>query len=992
MKTYSKLKAGVAPAALGLAMIAMPAFAQDAKPQAAAADDAPQQQIIVTGSLIRNPNLVSANPVNVTTSEEIELKQSNVAEEVLREIPGVVPNIGSSVNNGNGGSSYVDLRGLGSTRNIVLLDGQRLVPADLSGRVDLNNIPLALINRVDVLTGAAVTTYGADAITGVVNFVTKKNFAGVDLSLGEAINQRGDGNTARADLTVGGNFADGKGNAVLSVGYQKSDPVYQGDRDYSQFNISSYSGTPSGSGTTVPARFTLSGATRQINPTTGALQTGFNPFNFNPYNIFQTPFKRYNIFAQANYEISDSIEVYTRALFSKNRVDTIIAPSGVFSSLVTIPYSNPYLPTAARMQFCSGSLAGTFSATSPLTLAQCNAAAAATSPADPNYKTFDTVLRRRFVETGTRNSDFETTVFDYEIGTKGHITSSIDFDIHGAYGESTNTQTQTGYVLTSRVRNALLATNKLTCLSGTSGCVPLNVFGDSGSIPASQYGFLLAPSTVTVKTSLAQVHAQVTGDVGLAFPGAKNKIGFAVGTEYRRYNASQTSDTLSQTAGELGGAGGAAPIFNGTYDVWEGFGELVVPLIEDAPLFHNLTAEGGVRYSAYTVGDGHKNNATTYKGGLTWEPVAELKIRGNYAHAVRAPNINELFLPNTVGLTTLVTDPCAGAAPVTNANLKAVCLAQGAPGNTIGNIQNPTASQANATVGGSTALKPEKANTYTIGAVFQPSFIRRFSISVDYYHIKVTSQIGTATTGDVIASCFGGLSAASATSLACTSIRRNPTTGGLDGDPATTFGLPLVLTNQGTLATDGIDISANWSVPTGFGKYTMGFNGNYTAHSKFQASPTSINRECVGFYSANCSGITGSIQPKYQWSMRNTLTYKKVDLSLLWRHISGVNQEPDDIVNNGPAFSGTLPAGTGPVAGTKVNFGKLPAVNYFDLAARFDVNEHFTMTVSVANMFDKQPPLTGATIGQTAYNSGNTYPSTYDALGRRFAVSAHVKF
>ena len=1023
MKTYSKLKAGVAPAALGLAMIAMPAFAQDAasKPQAAAADDTPQQQIVVTGSLIRNPNLVSANPVNVTTSEEIELRQSNVAEEVLREIPGVVPNIGSSVNNGNGGSSYVDLRGLGSTRNIVLLDGQRLVPADLNGRVDLNNIPLALINRVDVLTGSAVTTYGADAITGVVNFVTKKNFAGVDLSLGEAINQKGDGNTARADLTVGGNFADGKGNAVLSIGYQKSDPVYQGDRDYSQFNIDSFSGAGGGSGTTVPARFSINGGNRQINPTTGALQSGFNAFNFNPFNIFQTPFKRYNIFAQANYEISDSIEVYTRALFSKNRVDTIIAPSGVFASLVTIPFSNPYLPTAARMQFCAGNTAATFSAASPLTLAQCNAAATATSVSDPNYKTFNTVLRRRFVETGTRNSDFETTVFDYELGTKGHITSSIDFDIHGAYGESNNTQTQTGYVLTSRVRDALLATNKTSCLSaltgGNAACVPVNVFGDTGSIPASQYNYLLSPSTVTVKTSLAQVHAQVTGDVGLAFPGAKNKIGFAVGTEYRRYNASQTSDTLSQTPGELGGAGGAQPIFNGTYDVWEGFGELVVPLIEDAPLFHNLTVEGGVRYSAYTVGDGHKNNATTYKGGLTWEPIVGLKFRGNYAHAVRAPNIAELFTPNTVGLTSLLTDPCAGAqtaAQVTltnklnpklsDPNFVNVCRAQGAPANTIGQIANPTATQANATFGGNTALKPEKANTYTIGMVFQPSFIRRFSISVDYYHIKVTNEIGTATTGDVIANCFGAVSAASATSIACTSIRRDPALGGLDGDVATTFGLPLVLTNQGTLATDGIDVSANWSVPTGFGKYTMSFNGNYTAHSKFQASATSLNRECVGLYSANCS-FTGSIQPKYQWSLRNTLTYKKVDLSLLWRHISGNKYEPQSVLDNGGTlpgsicandgtspFCGALPAGTGPVAGQKVDFGKIPAANYFDLAARFDVNEHFTMTVSVANLLDKKPPLTGASLGTTAFNSGNTYPSTYDTLGRRFSVSAHVKF
>ncbi len=173
-------------------LVAAPALAQDAEPQADETT-ADANTIVVTGSLIQNPNLVQSNPVNVTTADQIELKQSNLAEEVLRELPGVVANIGSAVNNGNGGFSYVDLRGLGANRNIVLLDGNRIVPAGLEGQVDLNNIPLALISRVDALTGAAVTTYGADAITGVVNFVTKKDFAGMELSASQQITEEGDG-------------------------------------------------------------------------------------------------------------------------------------------------------------------------------------------------------------------------------------------------------------------------------------------------------------------------------------------------------------------------------------------------------------------------------------------------------------------------------------------------------------------------------------------------------------------------------------------------------------------------------------------------------------------------------------------------------------------------------------------------------------------------------------------------------------------------------
>ena len=1012
MKTYSKLKAGVAPAALGLAMIAMPAFAQDAPttPQAAPADEAPQQQIIVTGSLIRNPNLISANPVNVTTSEEIELKQSNVAEQILREIPGVVANIGSAVNNGNGGSSYVDLRGLGSNRNIVLLDGNRIVPVDFAGRVDLNNIPLALISRVDALTGAAVTTYGADAISGVVNFITKKNFSGVDLSVGEQINQRGDGNTARVDMTVGGNFDDGKGNAVLSIGYQKSDPVYQGDRDFSINQVSSFTGGPSGSGTSVPSRFsgtrpidpltgqpsinpaTGNGGVRQINAAGQAVAT-FARFNFNPFNIFQTPFKRYNIYAAANYQISDSIEVYTRALFSKNTVDTIIAPSGSFGGTVTINLNNPFLPVALRNQFCAFNVGAAGTYVPRFSPAECAAAATAAGPASPAYRTVTATLNRRAVEVGPRISDYSTQVFDYRLGFRGAINSHINYDVNGSYGESQKIQTILNYTLQSRFRQAALSNNGTTCQDTSNGCVPVNLFGDAGTISPAGAAFLSQNSTTQVKTSLVQFRALVSGDVGITSPAASEPINFALGTEYRKYHAQQSADLLAKTPGELGGAGGAAPDINGGYDTWEAFGEVVVPLISDKPLFKSLTATGGARYARQSIdGTPFKNNAFTYKGELSWEPVAGVKFRGTYAHAVRAPNIGELFSPVTTGLTNLAVDPCAGAAPVGNANLRAVCLAQGAPVGTIGSILNPTAGQANSTGGGNPALKPEKANTYTVGVVFSPAQVPHFTLSVDYYRIKVTGVVASQTPGDAIAACFGNLTAASASSPACTSIRRGPITGGLDGDPATTFGLLQTLNNLGVLYTNGIDVIADYSRQFGKVKYATHFVGNYTAHSQFNANPLSakpLNRECTGFYSANC----GSIQPKFQWSMRNTLSYGKVDLSLLWRHINAVKYEPQQAADDGQGlFVGTAPAGTGPIAGTAVDFNRIKAADYFDLTARFDVNDNFNMTVGVQNLLDRQPPVVGNTAGATTYNSGNTYPSTYDALGRRFSVSAHVKF
>jgi outer membrane receptor protein involved in Fe transport len=1015
VKTTTKIKLLSSATSAVVLMTSASAFAQDAAVEGATEE---QPSIVITGSLIRNPNLEQANPVNVTTSDTIELNQSNTAEEVLREVPGIVPSIGSAVNNGNGGASYVDLRGLGSNRNIVLLDGNRIVPGDLSGRVDLNNIPLALVARVDALTGAAVTTYGADAITGVVNFVTKKDFAGLDLSVGNQITGEGDGHFFRGDLTVGANFDDGRGNAVLSLGYQEADPVYQGARDFSVFGIDSYTGTLGGSGTGVPSRVTGTrpliagtntpnttidplgsgnGGTRQLLPSNGSAVGTYQFFNFNPYNIFQTPFKRYNIFAQANYEVSDAVEVYTRGLFSRNTVNTIIAPSGSFGGGVTMNLNNPYMPATLRNQFCAFNTSGAGAYTPRYSQAECDAAAVATGPTDPNYRTVTFNLSRRAVETGPRISEYNTTVFDMRVGLRGALTSTVDWDVNGSYGQSENRQVIQNYTLQSRWRQALLANNTTTCITNTAGCVPVNPFGAAGSISPEGAAFLTADSSSVVTTSLGQVRGVISGDLGIASPGASESIGFAVGTEYRKYHASQNSDTLAKTAGELGGAGGAAPDIDGGYNVWEGYGELIVPLLEDKPLFHSLTLEGGARYSHYSIDGGPSNNTWTYKAGASWEPVADIKFRGNYSRAVRAPNIGELFSPQNVVLTNLATDPCAGAAPTTNANLRAVCIAQGAPAGTIGSILNPTAAQANTLSGGNINLKPEKATTWTAGVVFQPAFIPSFSLSVDYYSIKVKDQIGTATSGDVINACFGAppyaVSASAATSAECTVIRRNPVTGGLDGDPATTQGLFQPLTNTGKLSTDGVDVIANYSRDLGFAKWQSSAVFNYTHSSKFQATPSALDRECVGFYSANCS-FTGSLQPKFQWSWRNTLTVDDVDVSFLWRHISGMQQEPDDIVNGAglPAYSGTFPVGFGYREGEAVDFGKIPAYDWFDLTVRFNVTDNFSMSASVQNLLDKDPPVVGSSIGSTTYNSGNTYPSTYDALGRRFAVGARMKF
>lgn len=1014
---------------IGASLIATPAFAQDT---AADEADAKDKEIVVTGSLIANPNLERATPVLVTTEAEFQLRQTSTAEQMLRELPGFVPSIGSAVNNGNGGSSFANLRGIGSNRNLVLIDGVRLVPAELAGRFDLNNIPLALIERSEVLTGGASTTYGADAVAGVINFVTKQNFSGLDVQASNQLTERGDGNIFRVDVTIGANFEDGRGNAVLSLGYQEADPVYQGDRDFSRFQIDSFFGVVSGSGAApVPSRFAnvstsgadqittgcgqagqpaCSGAVqgiRQIVPTGGAFRTtgAFDPFNFNPYNIFQTPFERFNIFGAANYQISDNVEIYTRALFSNNTVKTIIAPSGAFNLPVRVSLNHPFLNASLRNSFCRFDTNSGPGYTPVYSQAVCDAAATATGPTDPNYREVQTSVFRRSTEVGPRISDFNTKIFDFRAGLRGGITSSISWDVFGSYGESENRQIQTGYTLNSRVRQSLLA-GPSGCNDSSNGCVPVNWFGAEGAISPEAVKFLTGDSTVLTRVTQSQVRATVSGDLGVSLPWASDALAFAVGGEYRRYTASQISDLLSQS-GDLGGGGGAAPNISGGFDVYEAFAEFILPVVQDKPFFHDLTIGGGVRYSSYSVNapNNPSYNTTTWKIEGGWSPVEDIKLRGSFNRAVRAPNISELFSPQNTGLTNLTDDPCASIddqgrviRPAPTGTLRAICLAQGAPVGTLGSIPQPAVGQANQTSGGNLQLRPETSDSWIVGAVFRPTFLPGFTASIDYWNIKVKGAITAPTPGDAIGACFGENSLNPASGAenteACKIIRRNPIDGGLSGDSQSVPGLFLSLSNLGRIETDGIDLAMNYNTDLGFAKLGLSFAATWVFKNTFQATSVSINRECVSFYSANC----GSIQPEFSWNQRTTLSFEDVDVSLLWRHISAAQYEPIEQASF-PAYSGPVPGAASALPGApavgafgNLDFSRVRAYDYFDLSALLSINEHMTLTFTVANLFDEQPPQLGNTIGSTSFNSGNTYPSTYDALGRTFRVSARLKF
>ncbi len=430
------------------------------------------------------------------------------------------------------------------------------------------------------------------------------------------------------------------------------------------------------------------------------------------------------------------------------------------------------------------------------------------------------------------------------------------------------------------------------------------------------------------------------------------------------------------------GAGGAAPDINGQYDVADVFGELSIPVIEDG-FVAGLTIDLGARYSDYSTA----GTEFTWKAGGTMEIIDGLTIRGNYQRSSRAPNIGELFAPVSTGLSNLANDPCQGPVAPTG-GLLAACLLQvpaGSPGAAAvsgGTVLPPAAGQINITTGGNLALGTETAKTWTVGFAWQPDFAPGLSFTADYWNIKVDGAVSSPAVGDAIAACFN---APSGTNPFCgpTFISRNPNTGGLDGDPSNTLGLVLQQSNLGTIATDGIDVSLRYATDiTDSIGLNLSFDGTWTNKNLFQATPTAINRECVGFYSVNCNP-----QSEFSFQQRTSVTFEDdFTLSLRWRFLSGVEQEPQDIIDNGQAF-----IGNSPLFGD-VDFTQIPSESYFDLSFQWDVSENILFTLTAQNLFDNQPTVVGSNIGSTAFNSGNVYPSSYDTLGRRYGASIKFNF
>ena len=950
-------------AALGSALImgSTPAAAQSS------------ERIEITGSRIKTVGAVSNSPISSIAAEEINSSQPAAVEEVIRGLPAAIPAIGPGTNNGTNGTASIDLRGLGSNRNLVLVNGRRLVPATLGGSADTNAIPLALLDRIDLVTGGASAVYGADAVSGVVNFILKKNFQGIEAATTYGVSEQGDSQRYRNDLTLGANLADGRGNVALNISTNRTTPLTQGKRSYGLFQLDPTTGAGGGSTTAVPAYFAGLPAPLQgnkvIDATTGLLRPAVaaDQFNFNPPNFYQTPLDRTQITAIGRFSINDNAEVYAELLNTKARVVANLAPSGSFTSTYSLPIGNAFLTTPVRNQLCAA-----------YNIAAANCVVG-------NTQEVRLSIRRRFVELGPRINDFDNTAQQYTVGLRGvlPVFTNWNYDAYVQHGTADQVAARVNWGSFSKVQQALRAVSTTTCLVATNGCVPINLFGPAGTISQAMLDFvnLTAVQTTSVVQNIA--NASISGDLGsIKSPWSNQPIGLAFGAEERKVTAGNRSDGPTQIQGEVLGSGAPLPDRKGTLKLTEGFLETQVPIADGKAGVYSLNFEGGYRQTEFKTSAGGKNYGS-WKYSMDWAPIKGLRFRAMQQRATRAPNVNELYAPVTTGLAGLAIDPCQlskinTADSNTPGTLSFLCRQTGVPANQVGFVSAPSASQVNNTSGGNPNLGPEEADTTTIGLVFEPEAVPGLSFTLDVYKIKINKAVSSASSGQVISGCYDAAQnpGFSPNAGLCSLISRDPLTGSLNGG----LGIVTQLSNLGTNDVRGVDIGVNYRLPLknigldGWGRLDMSLNGTQYNKWEVKTLPTVASLNCVGLYGTSCGDQTGSPTNKIKWSQRTTWNMGAFTVGYNWRHLSGVKLDPNES------------------DGIFEPFKKIGAFDYIDLSGTWDATKNLRIALAINNLTDKKPPIVGTGLSGSNLNSGNTYPQTYDTIGRFYSLTARLKF
>ncbi|MDB6107316.1 MAG: hypothetical protein JWO52_7315 [Gammaproteobacteria bacterium] len=989
----------------------------------AAANPDAVQEIVVTGSRIaQSPNDISISPISSVTSVDIQQTGLVRAEDILNNLPQVVAEQSSGTSISSLGIATVSLRGLGSQRTLVLIDGRRMQPGGSGGvtgpggsanSADIDQIPASLIERADVLTGGASAVYGADAVAGVVNFVLNTHYQGVKIDanysfdnhkndsgqyLGylSAANQplpQGTVNTAQTkDVSVlaGSNFADGKGNATTYFTYTNSLPAvgYQFDHAGCTLNAGA---TPTsaifcgGSSTSGTGRFNLPGldaaghaitiTSNTVDAVTGAYRkynAATDSYNYGALSYLSRPSERYTAGAFLHYDINDYASVYTETMYARNFSTAQYGPSGAFAyTAYTLQQDNPLL-TAQEVStlFTPANIASNHARFPNLPLAA---------------NQLNMYVGRRNVEGGGRLDQYLSNSIRQVIGVKGAFADAWTYDTYGQVGITSFQDIEGNFLGTPQISNALdvipnpagkagvtgVATGAPVCRSALPGgtaptCVPWNIYAPGGVTPAA-LAYMSVPATYASNSTEYIWDGSVTGDLGkygIKIPTAKDGLSINVGSEYREEKFKFDPDFIYANGLQAGGAPSKA--IDGKLHVWEGFTEVRLPIMNDMPFAYSLSMDAGYRYSNYTLG----GVTNTYKFGVEYAPIQDVRFRGGYNRAVRAPNLNELFQPATVG-SGGTADPCWGTAPVLTA---AQCARTGVnPTTQYGFLEVNPAAQINTQVGGNLKLHPEIADTYTFGVVVQPEIVPNLVASIDVFYIKIRDTITSLQSNTVINDC-----ALTGDATLCGLIHR-----GAAGDLwfNTNNFVTATFVNIGKVSTRGLDFASHYHADIGqMGKLSTNFSGTYTKDFYTQPLPGLGSFDCAGYWGSTC----GPPVPHWRHVLNETwsLPWFGLDLTARWRLIgpSKVDRSSKD-----PQLAASFYQST----------SHIPGYNYIDLSLAAPVTSNVDIRVGVNNLADKNPPLIlNGTLSDCPNNTcnDNTWVGTYDTLGRYLYAHVSLKF
>ncbi len=904
------------------------ACAAGAGPGAALADD---------GSKAEPITVYGATPVEVIDPDLIRRTTTTTIDQLLGKRPQFQPSVTEAVNLGNAGIASLDLRGLGSFRTLVLVNGRRQPSYSAGGVVDLNMIAPALVKRIDVLTGGASTAFGSDAVAGVVNIVLDDRLEGVALDASSRITGRADGGVLDLSASAGSALGDG-GHITASVSLTRRRTIIQGARPFAARPLSSADlKSSAGSTTAVPTvivnSFRPGGPSSYQVTADGGIAPFYADYNSAAPSALIVPLDRWSATVLGDHALSDDVTAFAEARFTRSIVTTLFAPTGTFGSAFSIRPDNPFLGDAQRsLLFGPGART---SADGSTTLS----------------------IDRRFVEAGDRRVRYDNRGWQMVGGLRGSA-GALGWEAFAHYGETWRAARYRGDVSRARVTQALDAVagaDGPACRDASGGCRPLDLFS-GGPIADDAIAFVSADGAQSEHTSQLVLGASLSAPLAaVASPWAGSPTTVTLGAEYRGETA-RSSVSAAYGSGDLigYGQGRAFPAF--AYDVAEAFGDLRVPLAQDRPFARSLVIEAAVRLADYSTA----GRATAWKAGGVWQPLRPLSVRMNWTRSVRAPSLFEYASPRFAGLDVVANDPCAGAVPSSDAALAALCVATGVPVSQVGRV--PSALLVSATFGGNEALRAETAHGFTGGAEWVP--LPDLRLSADWFSIRVRDAIGTfgGSSQSVVTGCYTVVR--NAADPFCAAIARNPVTGGLGGGAG--VGVMQLFANGARLSTRGADIGLRYNRRLGRGRIALSLSGSWVDRYRRQAVAFVPALDCAGRF-----GLACGMAPMPRWRHIGALDFGVGPFSLFaqWRHVGPVSADER----------------------TPILVRRIPAYDYLDLTLSVDVSDRYTLRAGVQNLFDTDPPLVGSRAGSPVVNAGNSFPGVYDVRGATVFVGVSAR-